>query len=428
MKRALVLGGGGSLGAYEIGAWQALKECSWRADMLFGTSIGAINAALIAQDEYELARRLWDNITVDQVMEKGINLDFNLQRMMGQRERIMPFLRKYARTRGADISPLVALLKRVIDERRVRESGIPLGLVTVRFPSLKPVRIMLSDIPEGRLLDYLLASSACFPAFPMHVIDGESYLDGCYYDNLPIAMAVRQGAEEIVAVDPQARAAHPNHKKSPFVTYIHTPRPLGSILLFDRAVIARNTRAGYLDTLKAMGRAAGFRYTFQRAGLERYQRAARRFALSIARMDGEIAFQNPFTYKTSALLGEVITAHCGGRRLDDTGYLLRGGEVCAEELGIDSVQMYTLDGLYRLALERLPLDQAENTARALENAGTAARLSALGPLSRPARVATLLRLMQGGAPHADGMPALMGLLSRELAAACFLYEMGRETA
>ena len=55
MKRALVLSGGGSRGAYEIGAWQALRELGVRLDAVYGTSIGAINAALVAQ-----VRPLWE--------------------------------------------------------------------------------------------------------------------------------------------------------------------------------------------------------------------------------------------------------------------------------------------------------------------------------------------------------------------------------
>ena len=55
MKRALVLSGGGSRGAYECGAWQALRELNVRLDGVYGTSIGALNAALVAQGDLEAA-------------------------------------------------------------------------------------------------------------------------------------------------------------------------------------------------------------------------------------------------------------------------------------------------------------------------------------------------------------------------------------
>ena len=51
MKRALVLCGGGSRGSYEIGVWQALDELGVRLDGVYGTSIGALNAALVARGD-----------------------------------------------------------------------------------------------------------------------------------------------------------------------------------------------------------------------------------------------------------------------------------------------------------------------------------------------------------------------------------------
>ena len=55
MKTALVLGGGGSRGAYEIGVCKALEELEIEIDMVFGTSVGAINGAMIAQGDLALA-------------------------------------------------------------------------------------------------------------------------------------------------------------------------------------------------------------------------------------------------------------------------------------------------------------------------------------------------------------------------------------
>ena len=68
MKRALVLSGGGSRGAYECGAWQALKEMNIRLDAVYGTSIGAINAALVAQGDLDRCVRLWNTITLNQII------------------------------------------------------------------------------------------------------------------------------------------------------------------------------------------------------------------------------------------------------------------------------------------------------------------------------------------------------------------------
>ncbi|MBQ3185797.1 MAG: patatin-like phospholipase family protein, partial [Firmicutes bacterium] len=68
-KTALVLSGGGSRGAYEIGVWKALKELDIKIDMVFGTSVGSINGALIVQGDLELAERLWQELETDMVFD-----------------------------------------------------------------------------------------------------------------------------------------------------------------------------------------------------------------------------------------------------------------------------------------------------------------------------------------------------------------------
>ena len=75
VKRAIVLCGGGSLGAYEMGVWRALKELDINFDIVTGTSIGALNGAMMAMNDYEGALKLWNSISVDNVMQDGININ-----------------------------------------------------------------------------------------------------------------------------------------------------------------------------------------------------------------------------------------------------------------------------------------------------------------------------------------------------------------
>ena len=58
----LVLEGGGTKGAYHIGAYKALGELGLKINSIVGTSIGAVNGALFAQDDFLLAEQIWDNI------------------------------------------------------------------------------------------------------------------------------------------------------------------------------------------------------------------------------------------------------------------------------------------------------------------------------------------------------------------------------
>ena len=64
----LVLDGGGARGAYQIGAWKALKEAGVRINAVAGTSVGALNGALICMDDPEKAEQIWKNISFSQVI------------------------------------------------------------------------------------------------------------------------------------------------------------------------------------------------------------------------------------------------------------------------------------------------------------------------------------------------------------------------
>ena len=69
----LVLEGGGAKGAYQIGAWRALKEAGVKIKGVAGTSVGALNGALICMDDYENAKKVWENITYSKIMSVKMN-------------------------------------------------------------------------------------------------------------------------------------------------------------------------------------------------------------------------------------------------------------------------------------------------------------------------------------------------------------------
>ena len=70
MKIGLVLSGGGGKGAYELGVWKALKDLGVDRyiDVFSGTSIGAFNAVLFAQDNLEAAEALWEEVTIEKLI------------------------------------------------------------------------------------------------------------------------------------------------------------------------------------------------------------------------------------------------------------------------------------------------------------------------------------------------------------------------
>ena len=74
MKIGLALAGGGPLGSYQVGVLKYLKEKNWHFDVITGTSVGAINGALVVTNEVEKLEKLWLEIDSDKIMTDGINL------------------------------------------------------------------------------------------------------------------------------------------------------------------------------------------------------------------------------------------------------------------------------------------------------------------------------------------------------------------
>lgn len=258
-KNAVVLGGGGAKGAYEIGVLTALSKLKFKYDIITGTSVGSINGAIAAQGDISLARKMWNEITTDSVLDIKSEIPEN------QTEAYRVMAKELMENSGFDYTNLKKLLEGIIDEKKLRESPIDLGLVTVRFPSMIPVHIFKEDIKEGEIVDYILASAACFPAMKPHKIGKELYIDGGYNDNIPVNMAIKKGATNIVAVDLNAIGKTKRIKeKNVNIIYVNSYTNLGNMLIFDKNRAKKNIRLGYLDTFKAFEKLDGYKYTFKK--------------------------------------------------------------------------------------------------------------------------------------------------------------------
>ncbi|MBQ7816686.1 MAG: patatin-like phospholipase family protein, partial [Oscillospiraceae bacterium] len=192
MKKALVLAGGGARGAYHIGAWQALIEMGHRFDIVTGTSVGSLNGTLMALDEFDIAKSMWlsiDDRDVMDIPEKPFS------------KKTLDFVKDFATKGGVSLAPLENMIVRFVSEDKVRASSCRYGLVTVNVATKTPQELTIDEIPQGKLVDYMLASSAFTPFLRPRTIDGEKYIDGGFYDNLPRNLAARMGADEIVEVD-----------------------------------------------------------------------------------------------------------------------------------------------------------------------------------------------------------------------------------
>lgn len=262
-KYALVLSGGGARGAYEIGAWKALKELDFKFSAICGVSVGALNAAVIAQDDMELGLRLWSELTIDKVVDvpEGFLVNGKPKFSFKNLAKIGDLNLNLSNI-GLDSTPLHNLLKKEINEEKIRKSGIDLGIVTIEITSGKPCEFFLDKIPKGTLVDYLLAS-ASFPAFKRTIINGKHFVDGGMYDNIPHAMAKSRGYKKIIVIDIEGIGVN----KKPDIAgtetiYIKTSQKLGSVLDFEPEKAKNAIELGYLDTMKVFERNFGENYFF----------------------------------------------------------------------------------------------------------------------------------------------------------------------
>lgn len=262
----LVLAGGGAKGAYQLGAWKAMRELGVQFDAVAGVSIGAINGALAVQDDFLNAEAFWNEAE----LAKGVHFETPLKdpdNLFSVRN-YPALLREILKNRGFDASPVKELLERHIDEAKVRAAGIPFGLVTVPLSQGSELRpeLFLDDIPEGQLLDYILAS-ASIPLANNIGPQGERFLDGGIYDNTPVSMLRRSGFNRIVVVD-IASIRGVNHNldfQNCKVVYIrpHNIDELGASFDFSREMYEKRKILGYLDAKKAFSYLLGKIYYFE---------------------------------------------------------------------------------------------------------------------------------------------------------------------
>lgn len=262
----LVLEGGGARGAYHVGAYKAIRELNIEIGGIAGTSIGAINGAMMVQGDYDLLEKIWlsvdsyelfdlDEKTVEDLRHFNLR-NINFSYLLHQSKEILS-------NRGLDTSRIRELFDYYIDEEKIRSSNIDFGIVTVNLTDKKPMELMKEDIPEGKLIDFLIAS-ANLPAFRIEEMDGKKYLDGGFYNNLPIDILANKGYKNIIAVRTLAIGIIRKAKiKDLNIIFIQPVESLGSMLGaldFNRERAEEYINLGYYDAMKVFKKLKGFKY------------------------------------------------------------------------------------------------------------------------------------------------------------------------
>lgn len=256
--RAIVLSGGGSKGAYQIGVWKALRKLKLKYDVVTGTSVGALNAALMVQNNYYKALYFWRKLSFSDVIDEKI--DKNITKKEIYKKYLSAVMNG-----GMKTNNLKKTVSKAISVKKIYNSPIDMGIVTVKSKGLKPVLLRKKDIKRDQLYDYLVASASCFPAFSKKKIGDSEYIDGGLYDNMPINLAIDMGATEVIAIDLEEVGIKRRVKNKEIpITYISPNNDIGAFLIFDHKMAKRAIRIGYNDTMKKFKELDGNVYTFKK--------------------------------------------------------------------------------------------------------------------------------------------------------------------
>ena len=267
----IVLDGGGARGAYQIGAWKALTEAGVKINAVAGTSVGALNGALICMGDVEVAEKIWHEITFSKVMDvddtwmEGLfNGENSLRDILSEGLRILS-------EGGVDIAPLRNLINDYVDEKKIRESGIELCLLTFSLSQMKEIDISIYDIPEGLLEDFLLAS-AYLIGFKNEKLHGQKYVDGGIINNFPINSLLERGYKDIIQIRIYGPGVARRAKVGEETTlYEIAPKvKLGSIIEFHKKRSRLNLKLGYYDAQRMIYGLVGRIYYIEQTQEEWY--------------------------------------------------------------------------------------------------------------------------------------------------------------
>ena len=273
---AIALEGGGAKGAYEVGVWQALEEAGIKYNAVSGTSVGALNGAMMVMRDLEGAVRAWKDIRLSDVIDLEGDQEENLHKVLNGEvdlrdiQELIPQALDIIRNRGLDVAPLRAWVHEVVDEKKIKESDVEFFVSTVSLTDKKGLEVKVNDLPEDEICDMLLAS-AYHPSFRLEKLGGKYYADGGFVDTLPLRVLVENGYKDIIAVRIPGHGIERRFRipEDVNITLISTNSDLGGVLNFDAEQSRRDMLIGYLDAKRVLYGLYGEKYYIERTMSDR---------------------------------------------------------------------------------------------------------------------------------------------------------------
>ncbi len=286
----LVLAGGGARGAYHVGVLQCLNELGFVPNVIAGTSIGALNGAVLASVSSfsEAVSRLctfWDRLGREKILKlrgSGTTLPsfFGSTELSGRIAENLNVSLSQSRASGSDsifdITPIELIFDELINVNNLR-GGIDLWVTVFRsvpvsgligrvldyamsFLSQDAEWLLAQSLADGKdIKDLLLASAAIPLVFPRRHLNGSHYVDGGLGDNLPVRAIATQNCDVIVVVHLEDGSALNRFDFAPSAVIEIRPRKkintgfLGGIFDFSSQRIAMLREQGYNDACTIIG-------------------------------------------------------------------------------------------------------------------------------------------------------------------------------
>jgi NTE family protein len=200
MKTALILSGGGSKGAIEIGACKVVLA-KYKPDIIIGTSVGSLNGAMIA-DGHDMEDNLSRTITFWKKSNRDAFFQFNSEVIFKLAKAQSVFSNK----------KLYSSMEKMLRARDFEDLHIPLFVNCTNLITGEP-----RYFHEGPILDPLIASCSAVPLLPPVIIDDVPYIDGLFGSIFGVGKAIEQKCRRIILID--VERVHPRESFSSMKEY-----------------------------------------------------------------------------------------------------------------------------------------------------------------------------------------------------------------
>lgn len=259
MKVGLVLSGGGGKGAYELGVWKAIRELGLDryVKAVSGASIGAMNAMLFAQNDYEAALEMWREVTLQKLLpinnkeliKKGVTLAIGIKTLDTVRKHMPKILEQGDVPRDGAIE----MISKYMNFEKLKSTGINCYVSCTETIEFKAEYFKINDYDEATAKDMILASSSLPMIYESAEVLGKKYLDGGLVDNTPIKPLYDEDCDIIITVLLSKeikieRSKFPNAKIISIVPSEMDSRVLEGLLNLDEEAKNKRIEVGYEDT------------------------------------------------------------------------------------------------------------------------------------------------------------------------------------